>query len=480
MRIAVGSIMHESNTFTHHTTPLESFSPLLGDEVYKDTEWMQDTAAGGIIQTLRDEGCTVVPTLFGDALPSGVVQAAAYEYMRDQMLERIAAEKNLDGICLALHGSMFVEGLDDPEGDLLVRLRAIVGPDLPIVCALDMHATVTEPMIRSIDGLTAYKTAPHTDKYETGERAARLLLDSLRRNVSLVCYWERLPILLSGEQSETDAEPMLSLLSALEQVEHTPGIGAASYLLGFPWADSPHGSAAAVVVGEERVQDLVRDKTIELAQKFWDRRFDFHFTTEAHPLDQAIDLAMNETRRPIVIADSGDNPTAGASGELSIVLEQLLAKECRDVLFAVIVDPDAISRVVQAGEGADVELELGRLAPGANSPKLPVKAHVRRIAVAFEVRSAVLEIDGVVAIVTESRMDVTDPNYLLQLGLDPQSFQTIIVKSGYLSPAYQKLAARKILALTPGDSNVVLSELPYRRVLRPIFPLDKDVHWAPK
>lgn len=478
MRIAVGSIMHESNTFTHITTPIEDFAPILGDAVFESAEWMGETAAGGIIQTLQSQGVTVVPTLFADALPSGVVETQAYERMRDQMLERIAGEKALDGVCLALHGSMYVEGYDDPEGDLLRRVREIVGPNLPIVCALDMHATITETMLDAVDGWTAYKTAPHTDKFDTGVRAARLLLKALREGVSLVCHSVRLPILISGEQSETDAEPMAGIIRDMDGLERMEGIYAASCLLGFPWADSPHASVAVVIVGDKERQHVVREKTMELAQKIWDLRHDFTFTTEAYPLDEALDVALADPRRPIVISDSGDNPTAGASEDLSIVLKRLIERQLDDVLVAVIVDPEAMASIVRAGEGATVDVPLGRTEYAFDAPKLNVSALVRRIAVVDGVQNAVLEIQGVVVVVTDIRVDVTDPGYLTTLGLDPEAFKIVVVKSGYLSPAYQNIAARKILALTPGDTNVVLSQLPYRKVPRPIFPLDPETPWS--
>lgn len=482
MRIAVGSIMHESNTFTHITTSLEDFEPIIREAIFDSDEWLNHTSAGGILRTLSDHGVEILPTLFGDALPSGVIEADAYRRMRDEMLtiisDDIKAGNRLDGVCLALHGSMYVEGLDDPEGDLLERLRNLVGPDVPIVCALDMHANMTEKMQRAINGVTAYRTAPHIDKFETGARAAQMLLESLKDGTKLITEWIRLPIILSGEQSETDAEPTRTLMRALEEAGKQEGIFSASYLIGFAWADSPHTSVSVIVTGDRKRAQTVRATALHLAELFWERRHEFGFTTEAHELDDALSIALQDERRPIVIADSGDNPTAGASEELAIVLRTMLDRGIQDALVAVIADPDAMRIIEQAPRGEEISLKLGRIVPRPDGPKLEVAARVQNIDTVFNVRSAVLNIKGITTIVTENRIDVTDPQYLYQLGINPKNFKLIVVKSGYLSPAYQKLAARKIFALTPGDTSLELSQLPYRRVCRPIIPLDNDVAWT--
>ena len=174
----------------------------------------------------------------------------------------------VDGICLGLHGSMYVDGEDDPEGDILEALREIVGSEIPIVAALDMHATVTEKMVKAANAFVGYHTAPHVDVYDTGCRAASVLLKVLKDDITLKMEWVRIPMLLAGEQSETDVSPMRELMVSLKEVENEDGIFSASYLLGFPWADSPHNGVSIVVVGRSEKADIISKAAKDLAHWF--------------------------------------------------------------------------------------------------------------------------------------------------------------------------------------------------------------------
>ena len=192
-----------------------------------------------------------------------------------------------------------------------------------------------------------------------------------------------------------------------------------------------------------------------------------------------MDIAEAEDSKPIIIADSGDNPTAGASEDLTNVLAELLKRSTKNVLVAVIADKDSYARCLEAGRGSYIDLELGRVNPTEEKPEsLSVCAYVERIGLGKGIPAAVLKIDDIRVIVTAERTDVYDPKFLADLELNPLDFKVIIVKSGYLSPEYQALTRRPMLALTPGDTNLLLEELPYRQVRRPIFPLDKDFIWS--
>lgn len=478
MRIAIGGMTHESNTFTHETTSLDEFNTKRGEAVYDSERWMNG-AVGGIVDTLREREADIVPSFFAKALPSGTVEANAYERMSSEIVDRIEDGAPVDGVCLHLHGSMCAEGCDDPEGDLLVNIRMVVGENTPIVCSLDMHATVTEQMVDAADGFTGYRTAPHTDVYETGARAASLLHRSLKDELEMTAERVYLPILIAGEQSETDSPPMNRLMNQLREVEQQPGILSAAYFLGFPWADSPHNGVSAVVVGTQSAAEDVRRRGVELAAEFWAVRHRFGFTTEAHSFEDALDLAVDETETPVVIADSGDNPTAGASEDLVITLDQLLERGASDVLYAVIRDGEAVETCRDGGVDAMVDVELGRLWPSARAPGLEVEAAVKRLVDLDDTSISVVEIDGVTVVLTDKRTAVTDPELLRDAGEAPEEYDIVVAKSGYLSPAYQQLAERTLLALTPGDTNEILSELPYERVPQPMYPLEEDVTWSP-
>ncbi|HEX7714182.1 MAG TPA: M81 family metallopeptidase [Bacillota bacterium] len=480
MRVIVGSLMHETNTFTIGTTSLNDFAPVIGDAIFKDSTWMgRQTAAAGIIDKLRSEQIEVVPTLFGSALPSGTIQRQAYKTMKNEILTRTRRAMPVDGVCLALHGSMYVEGCDDPEGDLLSELRKLVGDEIPITCALDMHATITQAMVDSANALTAYQTAPHVDKYETGERAAELLMKSLKHGTRLRMEWVKFPMLLAGEQSETNEQPMKDLLAMARDKEQQTGISV-SYMLGFPWADSPCNAVSVIAVGECSKDEVIKISAAELARKFWERRHDFQFTTEAYPLDEALTRALQDRKRPVIIADSGDNPTAGASEDLTLVVDAVVRRKLKEVLVAVIADAKAYETCAKAGVGAMISLKLGRMTSRPDALPFITQVKVMQIQRAKGMNNAVVDIDGVMVIITDTRCDVYDPTHLEELKLNPADYKIVIVKSGYLSPEYQRIAARKMLALTPGDTAEIFSDLDYQKMKRPIFPLDQDTQWSIK
>lgn len=479
MRIAIGAMKHESNTFTRLRTSLSDFDPVTGADVYESRWTEEETATRGIVETLREAGHEIVPTRFGKSLPSGVVTDEAHESLRDGILDGIRGAEGLDAVCLDLHGSMCAQSESDPEGELVRRVREIVGPDVPVVVSLDMHATVTDRFVENVDGIAAYRTAPHVDVYESGVRAATVLgeiLDGTETVVERV----RIPMLLSGEQSETDASPMNDLIGSLEDADNTTGVLQSSFLLGFPWADSPHGGCFAVVCGRADAAPRVRDTARDLASEFWDRRAEFEFTTEAYPLDRAIDEALATDERPVVVSDSGDNPTAGATEDLTVVDQRLRERGVGDALVGVINDSGALRACTEAGEGGSVELSLGRTAHDSGAEPLSLDGRVCSIAETHGVTAVAVESGGGTTVVTDDRTAVYDPDLLRAVDCDPEEYDVVFVKSGYQSPAFQDLAVRSMLALTPGDTNCVLSELPYANTPRPIYPLDDDFDWAPE
>lgn len=479
MRIAIGGIQHETNTFTRLTTPLSDFLMAEGEAMLDIPPAVQDTSMQGIIEVCKEQGIEVVPTLFAQALPSGIIEREAYDVMKQGILQRLASGDGFDAVVLALHGSMYVDGIGDAEGDLLASIRRLVPQETPIVCALDLHATMTEQMVNNANAFVGYRTAPHVDKVETGRRACQLAVWAVREGVQLKTEWVSIPMLISGEQSETRVPPASELIS---QLVHMPGSGkviSSSIFFGFPWADVPYSCVSTLAVTAKADAAFGLEEARRLAQQIWDRRYEFVFTTETHDLGKCLDIAEAEDSKPIIIADSGDNPTAGASEDLTNVLAELLKRSTKNVLVAVIADKDSYARCLEAGRGSYIDLELGRVNPTEEKPEsLSVCAYVERIGLGKGIPAAVLKIDDIRVIVTAERTDVYDPKFLADLELNPLDFKVIIVKSGYLSPEYQALTRRPMLALTPGDTNLLLEELPYRQVRRPIFPLDKDFIWS--
>ncbi|MFB6075151.1 MAG: M81 family metallopeptidase [Haloarculaceae archaeon] len=470
MKVAIATMSHETNTFADGQTTLAEFETATGDDLLDGFDAARSLS--GIVTTLADAGVEILPTMGAATLPAPTVAPDAFEWMRAELLDRL--DPDVDGVCLDLHGSMYVADEPDPEGALLAAIREVVGPDVPITAGLDMHATITERMVTHLDGVAGYRTAPHTDVVETGERAAALLLSALD-GADLALGWERLPMLLAGERSETEAEPMATLIEGLRRADERPGIRDANYFLGFPWADSPYAGCHALVTGDPGAVD---GTATDLAAEFWERRADFDFTTEAHRPAAALDVAAATDDRPVVIAETGDIPGAGASEDLTDLLALMFARgDLGTPVLAVVVDPASHERCVTAGEGARVDLDLGRRL-AADGP-LAVSGTVRALDTFDGAGVARVDCgDGEVLVADRRTNCHRDPETFAALGIEPAERDVIALKSGYLSPAWKRVAARRLFALTDGDTNQLVEELPYERVPRPIYPADEDATWS--
>lgn len=472
MRIAIASMMQETNTFSHLRTGYEDFKIAKGDEVYG---WPGRSSVKGAIDALRAAGTEIVPAFFANALPGALIKKDAFETIRSEIVRRITDAGALDGICLVLHGSMAAEGYDDPEGNLLGALRKAVGWEIPICCSLDLHTTATEQMIRCANGYYAYHTAPHIDTYETGAKAADMLVTAIRAGKKMITRMVKLPVLIAGEQSETSVSPTRELMDRLAPAEKEPGVLGASYVFGYPWADSPYGGVAALVTGYAEAEATLADLASKLGEAFDETKTKFTFTTEAYPLEEAIDIALKEKKTPAVISDSGDNPTAGASQDLAIVAKAFIDRGIENSIVIAIADRAACEACEKAGVGARLDLDIGRLTPYAVSPASPLHVHaaVKILKEVDSTRYAVVECRGVTIVLSHRRVAVAEPYEVQKLGLKLENYRLLSVKCGYLDPSYKAFSGRSLLALTPGYTCELLGTLPYKRVPRPIFPLDR-------
>lgn len=490
MRILIGTMMAETNTFTPNRSTLEAFRPLYGKDLFEQTYW-HNSSTEGVVRTLQAEGVDIIPTFYGFASAGGTIEFAAYQEMKWAILEGVRKAGQLDGICMILHGSMFVDGEDDPEGDLMTAIREIVGPELPIVCPLDMHATLTDRVIASVNAFTVYRTAPHVDEFETGVRAVKLLLKIVREKLTVMTVSVKIPVIISGEHSQTATHPMKEIIDLVRKTDHSPAIMNADVVLGFPWADTPHHCVRSLACGDASNREVLKQTALRLAQAFWDRRHKFTYSTEAYPLERALDVALAEPKGPVIISDTGDNPTAGASADNALVLKRLLERKVNHALVAAFLDPSAYEICRIAGPGAVVELPLGRVEPTPGAPPFRIRAEVLRVKTAADIEkkfshsigAAVLQVDGVTIIVAELPFRsflVYTPAFLEEMELKPSDYKIIVLKVGYQSPLYQAIAHRSLFALTPGETNIDLLTIPYCKAPRPIYPLDKTMTWEPQ
>jgi microcystin degradation protein MlrC len=486
VRILTGGFSHESNSFNPIITGEEDFI------VSRESVFSRHSSAG-IIETLKAGGAEVVPTVLARAVPNGVVSAAFYGKIRAALLKaaRDAREEGpIDGVCLALHGSMKVEGGLCAEGDLCGALREIL-PGVPVTAALDMHATITPALLRAVDAFAGYKTAPHVDSYETGVLAADMLLKALRTGKKLYTAHISVPVMIAGEKSETAAEPMASLMEACRQREGEGegGVLSASLLLGFPWADSEYNAVTVLVSAFEENRAAADRAARELAEAFWRRRGEFSFRTEHYNTRDALSAAyaaVEKGERPVFVSDSGDNPTAGAAGDATEVLEEILRTADRvgklptPLLYSGFYDAHAAAACVRAGEGAEIAVTLGGNWDRINGKRIPLTVRVEKIVRdygPYQADIVLVSCRGLLISVTSKHIGFGDEGLLPALGINAADYCLVVVKLGYLEPCFRAIACRAILATSSGCSNEVLETIPYQKVKRPIYPLDPGMEW---
>jgi len=488
MRILVGGMNHESNSLNPIITGEEDFVVYRGSEIV-ERGMLPGYSSTGIITTLKEAGAEIIPAVLCRAVPNGIISADFYKKIKAEFIDRAIQARNagiIDGVCLALHGSMKVQGLGCAEGDFCAAIREIF-PDKPITAALDMHATITPQLLEAVDGFSAYKTAPHVDCAETGIQAARMLLKAIKENRAIHTAYKSVPMMVAGEKSETAAEPMASLIQECIKAEKEPGIEAVSLLMGFPWADDKHNAVSVLASFSGDVQEKAEKIANDLAVSFWKRRKEFAFRAEFYDTEEALTAAyayVEKGEKPVFLSDSGDNPTAGAAGDATDLLEAILKTIDRadrlptPFLYSGFFDAPAVEKCVKAGEGAELDITLGGNWDTVNGKKIPLRVKVKKTHRNYGSHKsdlALVSYRNLLISVTSKHIGFGDEELLLALGINPVDYCLVAVKLGYLEPCFRKIAKKAILATTRGCSNEVLENIPYRNVRRPIYPLDPDM-----
>jgi microcystin degradation protein MlrC len=490
MRIAVGQFMEESNNFVLQRADLEHFQAgqlLHGEEVLARLAGTR-VEVGGFLDVLRAEGAEVVPTVAANAVSSGPLTRAAYDAIAGQLLRRLAEAGPVDGVLLALHGAMVVEDDPDGEGALLAAVRARVGPRVPVVATLDLHGTVTARMVRAADALIGYDTYPHVDLYESGVKAARLVLQAARGQVRPVTLFARAPMLVPAEGMGTADQPMVSLLAEAKRLEARPGILSVSLLPVQPWLDIPGTgfSVLAVVDGPARSAE-VEPAVRQLAWRAWESRRQFR--ADLLDVDEAVRRALALPAGPAVLSESADSTGSGSPGDGVAVLSRLLALPVRERCLATVVDPAAVARALEAGVGQDVTVPVGGARDARYSTPVTLAGRVRTLsdgrftfsdrksrgAEGQMGRAAVIEAGRVAVLVTERPAFTFDPALYRAVGLEPADARIVVVKSPLqFRDGYAAMARALWVVDTPGPSTARLDRLAWHRVSRPLFPFDDD------
>jgi microcystin degradation protein MlrC len=463
MRIAIGGIHTECSTYSPVLMVPEDFRVVRGEAML----------ASDHFAFLKPFGVDCIPLLHARAVPGGPVSKRAYTQFKEEFLDRLREAVPLDGLHLTMHGAMNVEGMDDAEGDWISAAREIVGDECVVAASYDLHGNVSQRIIDQLDIFAAYRTAPHIDVQETMARAFSMLLKALKSGARPGVAWAPIPALLPGERTSTEDEPAKSLYAMLPEIDKIPGIWDANIMVGYVWADEPRATAAAVITAVDR--DTAARETEKIAEAYWAERENFSFGPVTGLLDAMLTLAEAATTHPVILADSGDNPTGGGVGDRADVLSALIARNWQGAVLAGITDLPALERCFAAGEGAVLRLKVGgSLDP--SSPSVEAEFTVLRLIdnEAAAEREAVVRTGGIDLVLAARRRPYHNIVDFERCGFDPEAIRLVVVKSGYLSPELAPISNPNLMALTSGVVNQDIPALESLRRKLPTYPFQKD------
>lgn len=483
MRIGVAGFQHESHSFALFPADIPAFEkpggfpPLSRGAAVRAALAGTRVPAAGAIEAAEAAGHEIIPLAWGMAMPSAPVTRAAFETIAGWIVEGAAAAMPLDGLYLDLHGAMMAEHAPDGEGELLRRLRARLGPDLPIAVSLDLHANVTRAMVDLADVLTAYRTYPHIDMKETGARAMALLLARIAHARPWARAFAPIDFFIPIPAQCTMMPPMQQIYAVLPELQAATGATDLSLSLGFPYCDF-EGCGPAVTAYAE-TQDAADEAAGRLLAMVLDQRQ--KLMVRLWSPDEAVAHARAHARLggpPIVLADTQDNPGGGGHGDTTGLLAALVQGGARGAVLGVLNDAASAAAAHAAGEGATISLALGGVSDGApyrgrftvlklGDGRFTCTGPMTRGNAADLGPTALIETEGVHVVVASRKMQAYDQAMFRHVGIDPVSVPIIALKSSvHFRADFQPIAKEILVVLAPGPVAADPATLPFTR-LRP-------------
>jgi microcystin degradation protein MlrC len=482
-KVAIGGIVHETNTYCKETTKLAAFEICRGEEIISDNKGVR-SYVGGMLDAAAELGAQVLPTFLANAMPSGTIDRSAYNSMLAELLAAIRAALPVDAVALSLHGAGVVEGIDDLEGHLCQAVRELVGPALPIVVSLDLHGNLSQAMADAVDLALGVHYYPHTDMYERGHEAVSLIPRLLSGEIKPVTHVESLPMLLST--STTNLDPAKSVTEFCQTLEQLPGVIDVTFFHGFPYTDVPQvGVHIVAITNGDRV--LARECAQKVARWVWDHREEFRPTTLSPA--EAIAKALTVDGGPVVINDTGDNPGGGTPGDATHLLRAMLDAQLTNACFGFIYDPEVAQQAHAAGVGATISVSLGGKYDELHGAPLELTAYVKCLTDGKFVRQspmgrgaqvdhgkmARLVVDGIDILVSSVRSQTLDAEVFLLHGIDVTRYKIVALKSSqHFRAGFEPIAKAIITADSPGLTTLQVAVFPRERSPRPCWPLDPE------
>lgn len=487
MRIAIGQIMHETNTMFGPPTPVEEFQRQgwdVGTEIFDEDTGVR-SYLGGMIDAGERHNVEIVPTFSANAHPSGTIERSAFDTMLNNLLDGIRNAGEVDAVCVSLHGAGSAEGIDDIEGTTLQAIRELVGPDKPVIATLDLHCHSTDLMIENATALLTVHEYPHVDSYERGYEAVELAVRTVTGTVSPVIHLTRLPMAIA---------PITSFHGPARKVNERcweweeKGLVDVTFVHGYPHTDVPIISAGVIAVADGD-EDLAKKASEDVANMIWEMREEFR-TELPQPAD-AISEALAHDGQPVVIAEVSDNPGGGSPGSGTHLLRAMIEANLENAAFGFVYDPETAEQAHDAGVGATIEVSIGgKIDPDHLGAALRAKAYVKAVTDGSYIttspmgqggqrdlgKMARLVIGGVDVLVGSESHQTIDTGPFLLHGISVDRYKVVGLKSqNHFRAGYEPIASKIIRTDPPGWTTSNLKQLNYQRISRPIWPLDEGV-----
>ena len=478
LRAFTAGLGTETNTFSSLQIDMDDFSRTC---LYRPGEHPDDVMEiSAPLAVLRERkttrGWDLVEGTYAFALPAGRVSRACYELLRDEILGQLDKDMPYDMVALSLHGAMCAFGYDDCEGDLLVRVREIVGDETPIGVELDPHSHLSCAMIDNADILIAFKEYPHTDFMERGVELIDLLERCARTG------WRPAKAVYDCHtigRFHTTRQPMKAFVSAMVAEEQRPGIASVSLIHGFPWGDVADMGAKCVVFADE--PEMAINTSRKLGQQLVEIRGQSY--APPLPLEKALEEALSYSAGPVVLADISDNPGGGAPGDSTELLQLLLQRDNIRTCLGPFWDPAAAELACMVGVGGKCQVRLGGKAGPESGKALDLEVEVTGVSeAAFQTwaatkvplgRACALRVGQTSIVVSSVRDQAYDPDLFSGLGIDPTAHQIVAVKSAqHFVAGFTAIARAIIFASGGGSLEADFRKIPYQNISRPIWPLD--------
>ncbi len=493
MRIALIHVAQETNDFNPVPTTLDdycAFGLSEGEAILKQVS--AGSAIAGYLDAVGSSGRDIetVPILRAFAVAGGRITKDAFDFFADRIRAGLEAAGRLDGVALQLHGACAAAHLDDVEGAQAELCRSIVGPDVPIVMALDHHANITGRMVAHCDAIVGHRTQPH-DPHDTGRIGGEVLFRIAADEVRPCMTWRKIPLLSHQEQFLTSRGPMKVWFDRARAMEEDERVIQASLYPMQPWLDVDEGGWSAIVVTND-APALAQALADELADLAWSLRADFQ-ERDAISVDEAVRRAEAAETGLVVLSDTGDTVFGGAAGDSNVILESMLRLRTTSATLIPLISPGAVSRLAEAGEGAEVTLLLGGDAAPVFFTPLKVTGTVRcvadgsRVSVDYDHQStidmgrvAVLDAGPITLLVSEKRGVAGNlPDVYAAFGVDPAAYKIAVLKTASNFQFFAPLTSQVIRVDTPGPGQSDVAGLPWQRIPRPVYPLDPVDDWRP-